>query len=303
MSEAGQPTPGAATSEDLAVLAACWRSLGLRAAVVEWELDRPALLRPPLASRLRSALGPALAAAGVRSATLDSIPGEGPPALWFLGWDCPPQPQTRLRAEIRCVGAVASDWTEQARAMSMMRFPGAAASGALVRTVHCEVTWQGGAHAAGAGFGPPLVEDPELQMSGGACLVEAVTPLQLTDGSQPVTGPPPFPVLVRSAGDRFRRLCVRWGSGAEALPPVVGRAYWEAAAARFAWGRAGRSGAERRSGRSGLVQRMAGLRGVFSYERVTPLAMAVLTLGAELGVGKGTAFGCGQLRVFAGQGR
>ncbi len=290
-------------AEDLALLAGCWRSIGLRGAAVEWELARPARLTGSLATRLRSALGPALAATGVRPATLQSIPGDSrPPALWFLGWDCPPRPVLRLRADLRCVGAVAADWPELARALSRMRLPVVGDTAALAETRRCSVTWHGGESVAPGEFGPPLVADPDLNVAGGACLVEAVTPLQLRANGQDVTGPPPLEVLVRSAGERLRQLCLHWGLGDPKVTSVVGRAYWEAREARLAWARAeAPSGFARQSSRTGQRQVIRGVRGVFAYEAVTPLAMTVLALGAEVGAGKDTAFGCGQLRVYGAQ--
>jgi CRISPR/Cas system endoribonuclease Cas6 (RAMP superfamily) len=35
-----------------------------------------------------------------------------------------------------------------------------------------------------------------------------------------------------------------------------------------------------------------------AYEGLSPLALALLALGMELGVGKDTAFGCGAIRLF-----
>jgi hypothetical protein len=284
--------------EDLATLTACWRSIGLRGATVTWELDRPVRLHGSLAMRLRSALGPALGAAGARPATLSSIPGDSrPPAFWFLGWDCPDRPARRLRAGLRCVGAAAADWPELRAALGRLGLPAADQPRMLARAVGCSVSWQGG-DGGGDAFGPPMVDDPTLDLDGGACLVEAVTPLQLRAGGRAITAPPPFEVLVRSAGERMRQLCLHWGRGAEALPPVIGRAYWEATGARFAWARAAREVAvERRSSSTGQVQVVSGVLGAFAYEEVGPLAMAVLALGSELGVGKDTAFGCGQVAV------
>jgi hypothetical protein len=289
--------------EDLALLSACWRSIGLRGAVVEWELDRPARMQGSLAMRLRSALGPALEAAGVRPSTLRSIPGDSrPPASWFLGWDCPPVPVRTVRAGLRCVGSAAADWPELRAALCRLRLPAAGQPGVLAHTVGCRISWDGeGVTEAGA-FGPPMVEEPALDLDGGACLVEAVTPLHLRIRGREITGPPPFEVLVRSAGERMRQLCLHWGSGAESLPPVIGRAYWEAAEARFAWARtAGQVEVKRRSSSTGQVQVVRGMVGVFAYEEVSPLAMAVLALGSELGVGKDTAFGCGQVAVHGAQ--
>ncbi len=286
--------------EDLALLTASWRSIGLRGATVEWELGRPARLTGSLASRLRSALGPALAGAGARAATLQSIPGDSaPPALWFLGWDCPPRPVLRLSAELRCVGAVAADWPELARALARVRLPAAGDLDALADARRCSVTWhgQGQRTAARGEFGPPLVAEPDLDIAGGACLVEALAPLQLRAAGRDVTGPPPLDVLVRSAGERLRQLASQWGAEPPALRSVVGRAVLEAREARLSWARAASDGFERRSSRTGQRQVVRGVRGVFAYEGVTPLAMTVLALGAEVGAGKDTSFGCGWYRV------
>jgi hypothetical protein len=285
--------------EDLALLAVAWRSIGLRAADVEWRLAAPALLSGTLASRLRGALGPALAAAGARQLTLLSIPGDsGVPPVWFLGWECPAGPVTRMRAGLRCVGAIEPDWPELAAALARMRLPSASRPGALVDAIECAVTWHGSTGGAASDFGLPMIADPHLAAPADACVVEAVTPLQLrADGK--IHRPPPLDVLVRSAGDRFRKLCEHWGSGGGRLPTVVGQAVREAREAHLSWARGGRAqDIARRSSRSGQLQLLGGVQGVFAYEDVSPLAMAVLAMGAELGVGKGTAFGCGQLRIY-----
>jgi hypothetical protein len=290
--------PGAAP-EDLALLGTCWRSIGLRSAVVEWQLDRPALLDGPLASRMRSALGPALAACGARSEMLLSIPGaDRPSALWFLGWDGPPRPVLRLRAELRCVGVVAGDWARLEAALARIAFPPSHRPGPLARAERCSVTWSGAPDTCSPHSGPPPVDDPALTLPGGACVVEAVTPLQLRFRGIGVDEPPPLAILVRSAGERLRQLCLHWGAEAECLPPVVARAYREAIKARLSWARAGREPrVVRRSSSTGQRQVLEGVRGVFAYEGVTPVAMAFLALAQWLGVGKGIPFGCGQIRV------
>jgi CRISPR-associated endoribonuclease Cas6 len=276
----------------LATLAACWRSIGLRAATVEWDMDRPARLEGSLAARLRSALGPALAAGGARSATLGAIPGHSrPPALWFGGWDCPERPARTFQAELRCVGAVEPEWPALRTALARLRLPGPAAA------VRCRVGWHGGPPVREA-FGPPLFANGPPAVAGDACLVEALSPLHLTDAGEMVTGPPPFAVLVRSAGERLRQLCQHWGEGAESLPPVVGAAVREAREARPSWARtAPPVEVVRLSSSTGHAQRIRGLRGTFAYEEVSPLALTVLALGSQVGVGKETAFGCGQIRV------
>lgn len=282
-----------AITDEYAVLGACWRSIGLRSATVEWELSRAALLTGSLAMRLRSALGPALAGGGARSGTLASIPGDQrPAALWFRGWDCPPRPVRRLRAELRCVGAVEADWPALWCALSRMRLP--AAEGGLADTVDCSVTWRGGGQA----LGPPHLDGGVPVPRAGPCLVEALSPLHLTAGGRMVTGPPRLPVLVRSAGERLRQLVSHWGAGAEALPAVVGRAFRESQAGQLAWAELGRPvEVTRRSSSTGQLQVIRGIRGVFAYEGASWLALAVLALGAEVGVGKEVAFGCGELCV------
>jgi hypothetical protein len=293
----------AVTAGDLAQLAACWRSIGLRGATIEWELDRPAQLSGSLAMRLRSALGPALAAGGARSGTLCSIPGDGrPPALWFRGWSCPRQPVRRVRAELRCVGAVADDLPALRHALGRLRLPPTGGYGALAQAIDCSVVWHG-TPAGGDSFGPPLVPSGDVAVAAGACRVEAVSPLHLTTGGRMVVDAPPLHVLVRSAGERLHQLGMHWGVGAEALPPVVGRAYRESQTARLAWAEVTRPAqVARRSSSTGQTQLLRGICGAFEYEGVSPLALTMLALGAEAGVGKDTAFGCGQLRVSVAEG-
>jgi hypothetical protein len=284
----------AATADHLCLLDACWRSIGLRSATVELEFSRPVLPIGSLASQLRSALGPALATGGVRSGTLRSIPGGGrPAALWFRGWDCPPRPVRRLRAELRCVGAVAGDWPALRQALARLRLP--SAGGALVDAADCSVTWWNGLD--GEVFGQALPARMPTQAAGAACLVEALSPLHLTAAGRMVTGPAPLPVLVRSAGERLRQLARDWGEGAEMLPTTIGRAHRESGAARLAWAEMIRAEAiGRRSSSTGQWQTIRGVMGTFAYEGAGPLALAILALGAEVGVGKEVAFGCGNVR-------
>jgi hypothetical protein len=291
------------SAEDVALLAACWRSIGLRSATVEWELDRPARLTDSLAMRLRSALGPALAAGGARSGTLTSIPGDGrPPALWFRGWDCPDRSVRRVRAGLRCVGAVEADWPALRRALARLRLP-ADGDGCLADAVACSVTWPGG-EVNGGGFGPPVSAAGAFAVSGGACLVEALSPLHLTATQQMVSGPPDLPVLVRSAGERLHQVCLHWGESGQALPSIVGRAYRESLEGRLAWAEVtGFARVARQSASTGKRQVVRGVRGVFAYEDVGPLALKVLALGSELGVGRDVAFGCGLVRLSVAEGR
>jgi hypothetical protein len=108
----------------------------------------------------------------VRPQTVASIPGDNrPTAFWFLGWEGPPDADVRLRAEIRCVGAVAADWPDLARAFSRLRLPSADGGRALVTAVGCTVSWQGSAEAATGEFGPPLVESSALDLAGAHTLV------------------------------------------------------------------------------------------------------------------------------------
>src|SRR5258708_31659543 len=155
----GVLAPGVA-AEDLATLATAWRSLGLRAADVEWELAAPARIGGTLASQLRSALGPALAAAGVRWPTLHSIPGDSrPPALWFHGWERPSDPVTLVRAEMRCVGAVEPEWPELEHALARLRLPAAGAR-PLFDALPCPAAWPRPPGAGGAGPGGPTRAGP-----------------------------------------------------------------------------------------------------------------------------------------------
>jgi hypothetical protein len=279
--------------EAIGVLRGCWRSLGVRRLALEWELSGPTRLRPGLAGELRSALGPALRRMGAAEAFWAVHGARGVPAFWFLGWDCPRGPVSRVRAEAVCLGTLAGSWPELAGALGRLCL--SAVGGGLVSCRRLRLRWLPGA-TGGRGFGPPLPE-PELELPGGACLVEAVTPLCVRSQGHVHREPPPPEVLVRSAGERLRQLGERWGR-AEGLAAVVGRAVREASRARISWARTWVEPGHRRSSRTGQVQELVGLRGVMAYEGLSPLALALLRLGVELGVGKDTAFGCGAIRLF-----
>jgi hypothetical protein len=285
---------GAATVEEaIGVLRGCWRSLGVRRLALEWELSGPTRLRPGLAGELRSALGPALRRMGAEGVFRAVHGGEGVAAFWFVGWDSPRSPVSRVRAEAVCLGALAGSWPELAGALGRLCLT--AVGGGLVGSRHLRLRWlpEGGEEV---GFGPALPE-PELELGGGACLVEALSPLCLRHRGRVLREAPPAEVLVRSAGERLRQLGERWGR-AEGLAAVVGRAVREAHRARLSWASTWVDGASRRSSRTGQVQELVGLRGVMAYEGLSPLALALLRLGVELGVGKDTAFGCGAIRLF-----
>ncbi|HLH71461.1 MAG TPA: CRISPR system precrRNA processing endoribonuclease RAMP protein Cas6 [Candidatus Dormibacteraeota bacterium] len=291
--EAGLPPRGG----EIETLRRCWRSLGVRRLALEWELGGPTRLRPGLAGELRSALGPALRLMGAHEAFAAVHGAEGVPAFWFVGWDCPEGPVTTVRAEARCLGALARAWPELAAALGRLRLT--AVGGGLVGTRHLRLRWLPEGRED-LGFGP-AVPEPELGQRGGACLVEAMAPLCVRSRGRILREPPPPEVLVRSAGERLRQLCERWGEEGD-LPAVVGRAVREARHARFSWARLHVAGGNRRSSRTDQEQRLVGVRGVMAYEGMSPLAMDLLILGAELGVGKDTAFGCGTIRVFRATG-
>jgi hypothetical protein len=286
--EADPPATG-----EIEVLRRSWRSLGVRRLALTWELAGPARLRPGLAGELRSALGPALRQMGAHRAFAAVHGPGGVPGFWFLGWDSPAGAVREIRAQAICLGAMAESWPELRAALSRLCLT--RAGGGVVKARQLHLRWLPGGEE-GPGFGPPLPA-PELGLSGGACLVEAVSPLCVRSQGRVHREPPPMAVLVRSAGERLRQLCARWGEEGE-LRRVVARAVQEASQARLSWDRLGVERAHRRSSRSGQVQELVGLRGVMAYEEVPPLAMALLSLGMELGVGKDTAFGCGSIRVY-----
>jgi len=285
---------GAATLEEaIEVLRGCWRSLGVRRLALEWELSGPTRLGAGLAGELRSALGPALRRMGAEAVFRAVHGGEGVAAFWFVGWDAPRGPVSRVRAEAVCLGALERSWPELAGALGRLYL--SAVGGGLVGSRRLRLCWLPEGREE-AGFGPALPE-PELELAGGACLVEALSPLCVRHRGRVLREPPPAEVLVRSAGERLRQLCQRWGR-AEGLSAVVGRAVQEAGRARLSWAATRVEGARRRSSRTGQEQELGGLRGVMAYEGLSPLALALLRLGAELGVGKDTAFGCGAVRLF-----
>jgi hypothetical protein len=289
----GRRGGGAAVGEAIGVLRRCWRSLGVRRLALEWELSGPTRLRPGLAGELRSALGPALRLMGAETAFRAVHGSEGVAAFWFWGWECPAGPVTTVRAEAACLRALAGAWPELAAALGRLRLT--AVGGGLVGTRYLRLRWLPSGRES-LGFGPG-VSEPELDLPGGTCLVEAVSPLCVRSQGRVLREPPPAAVLVRSAGERLRQLCERWGEVGD-LAAVVGRGVQEAHQARLSWAQLQVGGARRRSSRSGQMQELVGLQGVMAYEGVSPLALALLRLGVEVGVGKDTAFGCGTIRLY-----
>jgi hypothetical protein len=86
------------------------------------------------------------------------------------------------------------------------------------------------------------------------------------------------------------------GSPGAALPERVGRGLVGSRRLRLCWLPEGRGEAGFGPALPEPELELVGLRGVMAYEGLSPLAL--LRLGAELGVGKDTAFGCGAVRLF-----
>src|SRR5579884_2361130 len=138
---------GAATLEEaIGVLRGCWRSLGVRRLALEWELSGPTRLGAGLAGELRSALRPALRRMGAEAVFRAVHGGEGVAAFWFVGWDAPRGPVSRVRAEAVCLGALERSWPELAGALGRLYL--SAVGGGLVGG-----GLRSGAAGAGAGAG------------------------------------------------------------------------------------------------------------------------------------------------------
>jgi len=139
------------------------------------------------------------------------------------------------------------------------------------------------------------VPTPQWEGTPPELVVEADTPLQLRESRQPVTSAPSARVLVRSAAERLRQLDLAWGGPVgDIRSPVatIVRAV-EAAPVELSpttterWSRANH----------GRPQALRGIVGRWQYQGLSPAATQLLRIGADTGIGKGVAFGCGSISV------
>jgi hypothetical protein len=126
----------------------------------------------------------------------------------------------------------------------------------------------------------------------GSVVVEAVTPVQLKQRGKPVRSAPPLAVLALSAGDRLRKLHDRWCGGHRDLTAAVGTLFRASSALPVELAPT----EVVQVARNRSDQRIQGIVGAWRYSDCGPAA-GLLGVAELLGVGKGTAFGCGALRV------
>lgn len=199
--------------------------------------------------------------------------GQRPPALWFRGWDPPPlEAGVQVAIDVVQIDAAASRGLEPL--MERLRV-----HDALLRLVEIE----------------PVAAEPRPGTS--PILVTATTPLALTEGGDRVTDVPALRTLVRSAGHRLANLDARWGLGHPHLRQHVGAAVRASEDCGVALEQE-RIAVRRRRGTEG-EHAFGGVLGRWRYNNVSTEALALLQIGALLGVGKGIAFGCGEYEVVA----
>ncbi len=194
-----------------------------------------------------------------------------PPALWFRGWDALAlDPAAEVAVDLVHVEAAASRGLEPLLERLRVR-------DALLRLI--EVV--------------PVPAQPRLP--GAPVVVTATTPLALTENGARVKDVPSLRTLVRSAGHRLANLDARWGLGHPTLRQHVGAVVRACEEPGVALDR--ESHAVRRRRGSAGPHTYGGILGRWRYDAVPPDAVALLHVGALLGIGKGVAFGCGDYAV------
>ncbi|MGH8906929.1 MAG: CRISPR system precrRNA processing endoribonuclease RAMP protein Cas6 [Egibacteraceae bacterium] len=269
-------------TDALALARAAVADLGVRRTRLRWVVTEPVALTTPVANALRGALGAALYEAGAAQAYALAWDGAGPAALWFHGWHgaCL-DAGAHLEADLVLLGACGDHWPALLAGLGSLRV----ATGRLRLQ---DVSWAGGGAGwdwpAGAALGLPAVPQQ------GPVVVETITPLHLRQGEQ-LLRVPPLAALVRSAGDRLRKLSDRWVGVDRDLTVAVGMLVRTSAVVPVALVRPRLVSATRRG-----TQPIDGIVGAWRYDDCGPPA-GLLGVGQLLGVGKGTAFGCGALRL------
>lgn len=197
--------------------------------------------------------------------------GQRPPALWFRGWD---EPELGTGVEVAVdlvhVDAAASRGLEPLLERLRVR-------DALLRLQQ-------------------IVPLPAMAPVDSAPVgVTATTPLALSEGGATVIDVPTLRTLVRSAGHRFANLDTHWGLGHPRLRYHVGAAVRASEDLGVALGH-DRTAVRHRRGAAG-AHAYGGILGSWRYDTVPPSALALLGIGANLAVGKGVAFGCGDYTI------
>jgi len=131
-------------------------------------------------------------------------------------------------------------------------------------------------------------------------VVTAMTPMAVTEGGVRVRDVPALRTLVRSAGHRLANLDARWALGHPMLRHYVGAAVRASEDGGVALEQESRATRHRR-GTAG-EHAYGGILGRWRYDAVSPDALALLHVGALLGIGKGVAFGCGEYSVESATG-
>lgn len=250
----------------------------------------PVLLATPRAAALRGAVGSIAHAIGSAELLDLAWTGEGPPALWFSGWhEVRAKAGERVEAGLTVLETCRACWSDLLPALT-----GLAVGRGRLRLLG--IDWAG----AGESFAWPAegpADFPASSHGRDGVVVEARSPLQLRAGGQPVRSSPPLRVLVRSAGERLRQLHARWGTASLDVAGAVGalvRTAPEVVGEPVGAERVVRAG--RRAGGGEQDQPIVGVVGAWRYPPAGPAA-TLLAVGAHLGVGKGTAFGCGQFEL------
>jgi len=270
------------------VVRAAVGDLGVRRARLQWLVTEPVRLAPPAANVLRGGLGAALHEAGAAEAFQLAWERSGPPALWFQGWHgsvlaAGQHLETNLVLLDRC----ADQWPSLLAALGSL-----ALGGGRVRLQR--ICWDTG----GAGLDWPAASPLPLPVfdGQGAVVVEACTPLQLSAGGRRVTQAPPLAVLTRSAGERLRQLHGRWTERDRDIPGAVGALVRSSDAAAIELVPAQVVRVARTSGATLQTQPITGVMGAWRYAHCGA-AVVLLGVAERIGVGKGTAFGCGTVRL------
>lgn len=270
------------------VVRAALDDLRVRRAKVQWLVTDPVRLPAPAANMLRGALGAALHEAGAVEAFQLAWQRPGPPALWFQGWHGSVLAAGQhFEADLVLLDRCAGCWPALLAALESL-----ALGGGRVRLQR--MCWDTGT----SGLDWPTAEPAALPVldEQGPVVVEARTPLQLRAGGRQLTEAPSLAVLTRSAGERLRQLHERWIGTDRDIPGAVGALVRSVDAMPVEFVPTRLIRAKRTSGASLQTQPIAGIVGAWRYAECGAAAV-LLGVAERIGVGKGTAFGCGTVRI------